>query len=298
MNPSTRTTLEQWRALQSVIDCGGFAQAAEYLHRSQSAISYSVAKLQRQLGVELLVVHGRKAQLTETGSTLLARARHMINDASELEQMASRLEAGWEGEIELVIDAAFPNNLIMQTLTIFAETSPQTRIQLREVVLSGAEDALNAGQADIVISSIIPPGFNGEKLLEVEFVAVAHPDHPLHHKKELSFSDLKNETQLVIRDSGIHRQRDAGWLGAKHRWTVSHLGTSVQAITRKLGFGWLPAHAIQYELNNNLLKPLPLPHGQRRHALFYLIFGHDSHIGPGTKQLADMLRKTVKQQAE
>jgi len=42
----TKTTLDQWYVLQSVIDCGGYAQAAEKLHRSQSSISYSVAKLQ------------------------------------------------------------------------------------------------------------------------------------------------------------------------------------------------------------------------------------------------------------
>ncbi|HCW95511.1 MAG TPA: LysR family transcriptional regulator, partial [Pseudomonas sp.] len=38
-----RVTLEQWRTLQAVIDSGGFAQAAEVLHRSQSSVSYTVA---------------------------------------------------------------------------------------------------------------------------------------------------------------------------------------------------------------------------------------------------------------
>ena len=49
-----RVTLDQWRTLQAVVDHGGFAQAAEALHRSQSSVSYTVARMQDQLGVPLL----------------------------------------------------------------------------------------------------------------------------------------------------------------------------------------------------------------------------------------------------
>ena len=60
-------TIEQWRVFQAIIEQGGYAQAAAYLHRSQSAISYSMSKLQEQLGVPLVKVEGRKAVLTEQG---------------------------------------------------------------------------------------------------------------------------------------------------------------------------------------------------------------------------------------
>ena len=62
-----RVTLDQWRTLQAVVDHGGFAQAAEALHRSQSSVSYTVARMQDQLGVPLLRIDGRKAVLTEAG---------------------------------------------------------------------------------------------------------------------------------------------------------------------------------------------------------------------------------------
>ena len=59
-----RTTLEQWAVLAAVIDRGGFAQAAAALHRSQSAVSYAVARLQELLDTPLLSLKGRKAVLT------------------------------------------------------------------------------------------------------------------------------------------------------------------------------------------------------------------------------------------
>ncbi|MBI5451137.1 MAG: LysR family transcriptional regulator [Gammaproteobacteria bacterium] len=289
-----KTTLEQWRTLQTVIDQGGFAQAATQLHRSQSAISYSLAKLQQMLGVELLEIRGRRAELTATGQQLLLRARALLKDAGELEQLAQQIKQGWEIEIELVFDAIFPSSLLLSALQSFASEHPLTRIQLREVVLSGAEDALRKGEADLVISPLVPSGYIGEKLLEVEFIAVAHPDHPLHHQGSISYQQLKNETQLVIRDSGLFQQRDFGWLGAKHRWTVSNIATSINAIRRGLGFGWLPAHAIDTELREGLLKALPLQQGQRRQALLYLIMVRGETAGPATRLLAELLLRSVR----
>jgi len=41
-----KTSLEQWAVLAAVVDEGGYAQAAAALHRSQSAVSYAVSRLQ------------------------------------------------------------------------------------------------------------------------------------------------------------------------------------------------------------------------------------------------------------
>ncbi len=102
-----RVTLEQWRTLQAVVDHGGFAQAAEALHRSQSSISYTVARMQEQLGVPLLRIDGRKAVLTEAGHLLLRRSRQLVKQASQLEELAHHMEQGWEAEVRLVMDAAY-----------------------------------------------------------------------------------------------------------------------------------------------------------------------------------------------
>lgn len=67
-----KSTLEQWRILQAVVDFGGYAQAAEKLNKSQSSLNHAVAKLQHQLGIELLEVKGRKAYLTPQGKCYCA----------------------------------------------------------------------------------------------------------------------------------------------------------------------------------------------------------------------------------
>src|SRR5262245_57362421 len=112
-------TLEQWRALIAVVDAGGYAQAAEALHKSQSAVTYAVQKLEGMLGVKAFEIQGRKAVLTPTGQLLYRRARALIADAGGLEQAARTLSAGWEAEIRVVMDIAFPTWLMLKCLDRF-----------------------------------------------------------------------------------------------------------------------------------------------------------------------------------
>ena len=52
-------------------------------------------------------------------------------------------------------------------------------MQLADAVLSGAEEAIIGGTADVVVTSRVPAGFLGDLLLDVNFIAVARPDHAL-----------------------------------------------------------------------------------------------------------------------
>jgi DNA-binding transcriptional LysR family regulator len=289
-----KTTLDQWRALQAVVEYSGYAQAAAQLHRSQSTISYAIHKLQQQLGVELLHVQGRKAELTEAGQVLIRRSRHLVKDALDLEQLAYSLSQGREAEIRFVVDAAFPSAILMEALKDFAPRSGGTRVQLKEVVLSGADEELESGEADLLISASYPSDYLGDILYQVEFIAVAHGSHPLHQTgRVLAKKDLEREMQVVIRDSGVRYNIDVGWLGAEHRWTVTSMETAVAAVASGLGFAWLPRHYVQHKLDTGELKPLPLREGQIFRATLFLIFGKPNNIGPATRELADVLRRCV-----
>jgi DNA-binding transcriptional LysR family regulator len=294
-----RTTLEQWRVLQAIVEYGGFAQAAEALHRSQSSISYTVGRLQEQLGVTLLEIHGRRAKLTEAGEALLRHAGELLDEALKLEQLARSLNQGWEAEIRLVVDALFPTPLLLRILKEFAPLSPHTRVLLREAVLSGADEALATGLADLVIGGRVPPGFLGDHVLDVELVAVAHPDHPLHRLgRVLDADDLSRELHIVVSDSGLQAPRDAGWLGATRRWTVTSPEKRIALLCAGLGFGWIPRHLIREPLASGRLKPLPLREGQRRREPLYLIFARPQLAGPATRRLGELIRACVAENAD
>lgn len=290
-----RSTLEQWQVLQAIVECGGYAQAAEALHRSQSSVSYMVAKLQEQLGVELLEIDGRRARLTQNGTALLAKARELLGGAFQLEQLATSLAEGWEPQVSIAVDSLFPVELLVQVLRDFEPWAKHTRVNLEETVLSGSEDALVEQRVDIAIASRIPSGFLGDVLMDIEFVAVAHPCHPLHELgRELEVEDLGRNLHIVVRDSGTLNPRDHGWLSSTQRWTVTSPHTRLEMICNGLGFGWLAEHKIRTQLEQGLLKPLPLRVGQRRKLSLSLIVANPEVAGPATCRLANLIRKVVK----
>jgi len=289
-SPQVKVSLEQWRALQAVIDFGGFAQAAEQINRSQSSVSYAVNRLQELLGIQVLEIKGRKAELTEAGKIILLRSRQLVADASHIEQLARHLNSGWEAEVKLAVESAFPTEYLMQALKDFDKLGNQTPVRIEEVVLSGADEALIEGRVDLAISPFIPQGFLGEELIRVNFIAVATPDHPLHQlDRQLSTKDLNRETHVIVSDSGS-KGLDSGWVSDTRRWTVSSPESALKLISNGLGFGWLPEKEIQQQLQNGILKPLPLKQGKNNPAILYLIYADIEQTGPATKQLAEILK--------
>lgn len=293
MNP--RVSLEQWGALIAVVEAGGYAQAAERLHKSQSTVTYAVQKLESLLDVEIFRIEGRKAQLTDVGKVLYQRAKSLVEEAETLEHASKHLGAGWEAEIRIAVEIVFPTWLLLEAFARFSIEQPLIRLQLFETVLGGTEEALIERRVDFAITGRLPPGMIGDPILRERFIATAHPEHALHKLgKKLTLQDLRKHRQLVVRDSAVTKVLETPiWLGAEQRWTVSHKATAIAAACMGLGFAWFPEHTILTELETGQLKPLPLREGVERFGQLYLIFKDRDYVGPGALRLAEIIRETL-----
>lgn len=293
MNRS-RVTLDQWQALVAVVDAGGYAQAAEQLHRTQSTISYGVRKIEEQLGVEVFGMEGRRAALTEAGRVLYRRGKALLRESERVERTAAALAEGQEAELRLAVEIVFPTWLLLQCLQRFAQERPDTRIELYESVLGGTEELLDQGQVQLAICSRVPPGYVGDPLMQVRFIAVAAPSHPLHRLgRTLTHEDLREYRHLFVRDTATRRAPDKGEGISEQRWTVSHKATSIRAACMGLGFAWFAEDLIRAELASDQLRPLPLSEGAERWATLYLATADPDTVGPGARRLIDIIRAAV-----
>ena len=289
-----RTALEQWGTLAAVVDHGGFAQAAEALHKSQSAVSYAVSRLQECLDLPLLAIEGRKAALTEHGRLLLARVRPLLRDLHQLELQAQQLKQGWEPELALVVDLAFPRERLLAVLAELQTLCPATQVRLSDAVLSGAEEAITEKLADVVVTAHVPAGFLGDHLIDVEFVAVAAPSHPLFEIEEpLTTAHLERHAQVVVHDSGSRKPRDEGWLGANRRFTVSSMEASHATVRAGLGFAWLPVHITRNDLAEGALRVLPLAQGGARSVSLSVVLVKGTIAGPAARAALECLKRHV-----
>jgi DNA-binding transcriptional LysR family regulator len=284
-----KTTLEQWRMLQAVVDYGGYAQAAEKLNKSQSSLNHAVAKLQGQLNLTLLEVKGRKAVLTDVGEVLLRRSRDLTDNVKALESLADNVNQGWEPEITVALDVAYPRHLLLPVLETFLADSRGSRLKIIDTVLTATEEAITQKWADIAITAYIPKGFLGEPITDVSFIPVCHPDHELANTgTEIDPIELQKHLQIVIKDNAVTPTDKPGWLKSESRWTVSDFDLAVEILLAKMGFCWLPEHYAKDYLTQGRLAQFKIKGSSTRKYIMSLVQPKQEQVGPGTKLLTSI----------
>ena len=278
-----KISLEQWHVFKTIVDEGSFAAAADALNKSQSGISYAMQQMAQQLPTPVFEQQGRKATLTLAGQTLYRHATTLLQQAQAMENLARDMADGIESEIAIAADALTPHRPLFNGLQQFSEHCPRTRVKVYETTLSGTDEALLSGKVQIAITPRVPPGFMGDAVAQVSMIPIAANTHPLatrNAEHRITESELKQERQIIIRDSGLKREQDAGWLAAEQRWTFSHFATSISAVKAGLGFAFLPKHRIQQELARGELIQLKLQTGGERQLTLYLVQAQPDFAGP------------------
>ena len=295
-----RASLEQWQALISIVEAGGYAQAAQQLSKTQSAITYLIGRLEDLLGIRLFERQGRRAVLTAAGQMAYQRAQVLVSEALRLERASQTLAAGWSPKLHVAAEVVFPSPLLLKAMETFAETGADTRIEVFETVLTGTQEALLEGKVDLAISPFIPTGFLGEPLLRLKLVALASPSHPLHgYKGALGFDELRQHRQLLVRDSGVQRGLLKAGPELQQQWLFSSMALSLEAAIAGLGFAWYPEGRVEKEVASGLLKPLRIRDGaSQRHIDIYLVLADPQASNPAVRHFANCLRESCKQSEE
>ena len=285
-----RISLDQWLAFKTVVDLGSYALAAEALNKSQSSISYLVARLNEQLPRPALRLQGRKAILTAEGNVLYRYAEQLLQLARTTEDVAQALVVDFEAEVTVALDALLQVSDICCALENFSRKFPHTRVRVLETSLSGTIEALLEKRANLVIGSKIPLGHSGRPLRSVDMIPVAAASHPLIKRDGLvSAVELRSHRQIVLRDTGSKRQVDVGWLEAEQRWTISHFSSSISLVRAGLGFAFLPRSWILDDLETGQLQQIPLADLHDRKAALFLMLSAPDTAGPATRALAELL---------
>ncbi|MGL6117837.1 LysR family transcriptional regulator [Plesiomonas sp.] len=283
-----KTTLEQWRMFQAVVDHGGYAQAAEKLNKSQSSLNHAVSKLQEMLGVQLLEVRGRKAFLTDAGRVILHRSRQLTGHALAVEELAANLDQGWEAEIRIAIESIYPRQPLLDAITQFYPQSRGSRLIIKDTILTATQEAIRDGW-DLVITPHVPAGFLGEPLCSISLHPYCHPEHALAEFTVLNEQDLVGHLQIVIMDNALQPTMEIGWLKAGQRWSVSHFYEAKNLLLSNMGFAWLPDHIAEPEFQQGLLHRLPVQFGGERRLTAQLLLPRGEQTGPGAKTLANLM---------
>lgn len=280
----SRTTLDQWITLQAVVDYGGFAQAANVLHRTQSSVSYTINKLEQTLGIEILSLEKRRAVLTSEGELLLELSREITEKALLLEKQAKNIRSNNKLRINILVDPLYISGSFLYKISLFIKQNKQFDLDINKKSLNKA-DISQKRDYDLIITHHHIASLQPMILDSIETVFVTHPESPL---QKCSSEDLFKELQKHSFISLISDSR-----GKENNHQVIQVGTvetALSLIQHGLGYSQLPLSLIEKELNENKLKILNIPNKETEYR-FYLYLNKNSLQAEQIKNLLSMMNE-------
>lgn len=241
-----RISLDSLQIIDAIDRRGSFSGAGKELFRVPSTISYTVSKLEDELGVQLFERMGPKVSLTPAGEELLKEGRYLLKAAGDLESRVRRVASGWETELAIGMDAMFSAAALQEDIAAFCQVADQTRLRLAQEVLSGSWEALLDRRVDLLVGAAgegpSGGGYTAEAIGKLPFVFVVAPSHPLAGiSRRLDKADLHGHRAIAVADSARHMAvRTVGLLFGQDTLTVGDLYTKYCLHVAGLGFGFLP----------------------------------------------------------
>ena len=251
-------TLEALRALDAIDKKGSFAAAAESLYKVPSALTYTVKKLEDEIGAPLFDRSKQRAVLTPAGKLVLAHGREILHAANKMLDAVTLLESGWEKELRIARDTIIPQSILFELLSEFTQLPQNVDVSISVEALAGGWDALHSKRADIAIgvSGELPKGlFHTHKLGEMSFVFAVSPHHPLASgNTPIEAIQLREYPSIVVADtSQLLPERSSGLFESKQIIRVNSMAAKIDAQIAGIGVGFLPVHLAQPYLKTGQL---------------------------------------------
>lgn len=184
--------LRQLELAVAVAEQGTFSRAAEAVHLSQPALSYAIAKLEAEFGVELFHRGGRAVVTTAVGQVFLAGARETLRQAERLRASMAEISGVVSGRLEVVA----PRTLVRRMagyVGAFRGLYPGVVVQVEDAEGDDAVlEALRSGRCELGLlrSTVLPAGITADRLAPQEFVAVFPGSVNLPERRSITLAQL------------------------------------------------------------------------------------------------------------
>ena len=194
-------TLLSYQILKAVADMGSFNKAAEVLGLTPSAVSHSIAALEKELGFAVLVRSKAGVTLTNYGEQLLPFVNVVLNSDESLQQEISELNGLKKGKVKLGVFSSVCTNWLPDILNSFQGKYSEIEIEVFQGTYDDVVYWLKNGVVDLGFLSVssakdIPI----EPLYEDPLVCVL-PKGTLNQEKEsVTINDMRNHRFVTQRE--------------------------------------------------------------------------------------------------
>jgi DNA-binding transcriptional LysR family regulator len=232
-----------------------FSRAAQRIHVVQSALSASVARLEKELGVELFDRSKRQIVLTAPGEVFLQHAREVIHTAARARSSVAEYRDQLTGNITLGTLMSWGGLNLAAVLEEFRRVHPLVTVQLRQSLTGSAGhlEAIADGKMDLALVSLSASPSRlvaVRELMHEPMVFVCESSHPLTRRRHVKLTDLDGQDFIQFpRGWGIRQRLDAGFAAAgvqpTSAYEVADYAIAAELVRHRLAATVLPISAAE-----------------------------------------------------
>lgn len=282
-----------------VVDQGGFTDAADRLRISKSAVSKHISSLETRLGVRLLNRTTRRVSPTEIGVAYYDRARKVLSDAAEADDLVTAMQASPRGMLQVSSPLSFGVLHAGRAIAAFLAEHPDVSINM--VLDDRRVDLVSEGfDLAIRIGTLNDSSLMSRKIAETDLLLVASPEYLAQYGVPTRIEDLSDHKLLhysmsahgnywrMVSLTGEERQiRVGGQLAANNGDVL------LQSAISGLGIALLPSFFLCEELQDGRVVRVLEDHEQPPLGI-HIVYPPGRYIQPKSRAFIDFMAKHFK----
>ncbi|MGH7707158.1 MAG: LysR family transcriptional regulator [Vulcanimicrobiaceae bacterium] len=195
--------IRELRAVVAVVRNQHVTRAADELGITQPTLSQQIARLEAELGVELVERNGRGIRPTSAGRALAERAEYILEDLRRAEEEVRANGRELRGKVVVGSTQLASETMLPRVLARFHAVYPGVDVSLREDVSERVLAAVRRGACDVGIAHFVgrrPPRDLTIVSLFSETLAVAvSPTHRLAARRSVPIAELRDEPMIAFK---------------------------------------------------------------------------------------------------
>ncbi|MGJ8586084.1 MAG: LysR family transcriptional regulator [Marinosulfonomonas sp.] len=186
------------------------------------------------------------------GRALLPRIQRVMDDIGAFRIQAQTISKGIEAEIVLVVESFLPLSMIAPALRRFHAEFPMVQLRINAVPSQNPAQHLLDHQADLglfLLMSNPQPNLDSLLIAEIDFVAVAAPEHPLAKLPPLFPNEaMRDHLQIVVSDPKTANDGTVYGVVGVDQWRVSDVRLRNDLVKQGIGWGSMPRPMVEADL--------------------------------------------------
>lgn len=281
------------QAFVSVVESGGFSEAARRMKVSKALISKQVGQLEDSLGLRLLHRTTRQVSPTSSGRAYFEQCRPLLDELNELDASMQAHDRALDGELHISAPTTYAEMHLMPIISRYSREYPRVRIllDLTDRFVNLVEERIDLA---IRIGRLEESSLVSRRIGEIRLYLCAAPGYLDSHPAPLSIEDLKNHPCII--DSNhpdgnnwrLGNETESYTVSVPNRVQVNNARAARELVLAGNGIGLLPSFAVDEELANGRLVQV-LDTFSTKAIGIYAVYLHRKHLSPKVRRLMDML---------